>query len=92
MEIVRALKALADPSRLRVLAAVAEEELTVGEIQEIVESVQSSPHLPLGLSHRAARAWLHAAQPPFPCLLLNGDCRNAPSVTSLTNRRLPISC
>ena len=42
MEIVRALKALADPSRLRVLAAVAEEELTVGEIQEIVESVQSS--------------------------------------------------
>ncbi len=42
MEFVRALKALADPSRLRVLAAVAEEELTVGEIQEIVESVQSS--------------------------------------------------
>ena len=36
------LKALADPMRLRVLAAVAEEELTVGEVQEIVGSVQSS--------------------------------------------------
>jgi ubiquinone/menaquinone biosynthesis C-methylase UbiE/DNA-binding transcriptional ArsR family regulator len=42
MELVRTLKALADPLRLRVLAAVAEEELTVGEIQEIVRSVQSS--------------------------------------------------
>ena len=42
MEFVRTLKALADPMRLRVLAAVAEEELTVGEVQEIVESVQSS--------------------------------------------------
>jgi ubiquinone/menaquinone biosynthesis C-methylase UbiE/DNA-binding transcriptional ArsR family regulator len=42
MEFVRALKALADPLRLRILAAVAEEELTVGEVQEVVESVQSS--------------------------------------------------
>ncbi len=42
MEIVRTLKAVADPTRLRVLAAVAEEELTVGEVQEIVDSVQSS--------------------------------------------------
>ena len=42
MDFVRALKALADPIRLRVLAAVAEEELTVGEVQEVVESVQSS--------------------------------------------------
>jgi len=42
MDLIRMLKALADPTRLRVLAAVAEEELTVGEIQEIVESVQSS--------------------------------------------------
>lgn len=42
MDVVRALKALADPMRLRVLAAVAEEELTVGEVQEVVASVQSS--------------------------------------------------
>jgi ubiquinone/menaquinone biosynthesis C-methylase UbiE/DNA-binding transcriptional ArsR family regulator len=42
MDFVRAFKALADPMRLRVLAAVAEEELTVGEVQEVVESVQSS--------------------------------------------------
>lgn len=42
MDFVRTLKALADPNRLRVLAAVAEEELTVGEVQEVVESVQSS--------------------------------------------------
>jgi ArsR family transcriptional regulator len=42
MEFVRTLKALADPLRLRVLAAVAEEELTVGEVQEVVDSVQSS--------------------------------------------------
>jgi ubiquinone/menaquinone biosynthesis C-methylase UbiE len=42
MEFVRTLKALADPLRLRILAAVAEEELTVGEVQEVVESVQSS--------------------------------------------------
>ena len=42
MDFVRTLKALADPIRLRVLAALAEEELTVGEVQEIVESVQSS--------------------------------------------------
>jgi ubiquinone/menaquinone biosynthesis C-methylase UbiE/DNA-binding transcriptional ArsR family regulator len=42
MEVVRTLKALADPLRLRVLAAVAEEELTVGEVQEVVASVQSS--------------------------------------------------
>ena len=42
MDFVRTLKALADPIRLRVLAAVAEEELTVGEVQEVVESAQSS--------------------------------------------------
>src|SRR5438034_5020020 len=42
MEFVRTLKALADPLRLRVLAAVSEEELTVGEVQEVVASVQSS--------------------------------------------------
>jgi len=42
MDFIRTLKALSDPIRLRVLAAVAEEELTVGEIQEIVDSVQSS--------------------------------------------------
>jgi ubiquinone/menaquinone biosynthesis C-methylase UbiE len=42
MEFVRILKALADPLRLRILAAVAEEELTVGEVQEVVDSVQSS--------------------------------------------------
>jgi ubiquinone/menaquinone biosynthesis C-methylase UbiE len=42
MDVVRTFKALADPLRLRVLAAVAEEELTVGEVQEVVESVQSS--------------------------------------------------
>lgn len=42
MEFVRTLKALADPLRLRILAAVSEEELTVGEVQEVVDSVQSS--------------------------------------------------
>lgn len=42
MDFIRTLKALSDPIRLRILAAVAEEELTVGEIQEIVDSVQSS--------------------------------------------------
>ena len=42
MEFVRALKALADPLRLRILAAVAEEELTVGEVQDVVASMQSS--------------------------------------------------
>ncbi len=42
MEFVRILKALADPLRLRVLAAVSEEELTVGEVQEVVASAQPS--------------------------------------------------
>ena len=42
MDFIRTLKALSDPMRLRVLAAVAEEEWTVGEIQEIVDLVQSS--------------------------------------------------
>jgi ubiquinone/menaquinone biosynthesis C-methylase UbiE len=42
MDLVRTLKAMADPLRLRVLAAVAEEELTVGDVQEVVASVQSS--------------------------------------------------
>jgi ubiquinone/menaquinone biosynthesis C-methylase UbiE len=42
MDCVRTLKALADPTRLRILSAVASEELTVGEIREVVDSVQSS--------------------------------------------------
>ena len=42
MDIIRTIKALGDPLRLRVLAAVAQEELTVGEVQEVVGSVQSS--------------------------------------------------
>lgn len=42
MEFIRSLKALADPLRLRILAAVCEEELTVGEVQEVVQSAQSS--------------------------------------------------
>lgn len=42
MEFVRALKALADPQRLRILAAVSEEELTVGEVQTVVQSAQSA--------------------------------------------------
>jgi ubiquinone/menaquinone biosynthesis C-methylase UbiE len=42
MEFVRTLKALADPLRLRILAAVAEEELTVGEVQDVVASMQSA--------------------------------------------------
>src|SRR5262245_66620450 len=42
MDFVRTLKALADPLRLRILAAVAEEELTGGEVQDVVASVQSS--------------------------------------------------
>jgi ubiquinone/menaquinone biosynthesis C-methylase UbiE/DNA-binding transcriptional ArsR family regulator len=42
MDILRILKALADPIRLRILALVSAEELSVGEVQEIVGSVQSS--------------------------------------------------
>jgi ArsR family transcriptional regulator len=42
VDFIRSLKALADPLRLRILAAVCEEELTVGEVQEIVQSAQSS--------------------------------------------------
>jgi ubiquinone/menaquinone biosynthesis C-methylase UbiE len=42
MEFIRSLKALADPLRLRILAALCEEELTVGEVQDVVQSVQSS--------------------------------------------------
>lgn len=42
MEFVRVIKALADPLRLRMLAAVAEEELSVGEVQQIVVSAQSA--------------------------------------------------
>src|SRR5918996_3762493 len=41
MEFVRTLKALADPLRLRILAAVSEDELTVGEVQDVVGSFQS---------------------------------------------------
>lgn len=40
---MRTLKAVADPMRLRILAVMAEEEeLSVGEVQEIVQSGQSS--------------------------------------------------
>ncbi len=53
MDFVRTLKALADPLRLRVLAAVAEEELTVGEVQEVVASVQSSVSRNLALLREA---------------------------------------
>jgi len=42
MEFIRTLKALADPLRLRILAAVSEQELTVGEVQEVVASAQSA--------------------------------------------------
>lgn len=42
MDLTRMLKALADSTRLRILAAVAEDELTVGEIREVVDSVQSA--------------------------------------------------
>lgn len=42
MDVLRTLKALADPIRLRILALVNEEELSVGEVQEIVGSGQSS--------------------------------------------------
>jgi ubiquinone/menaquinone biosynthesis C-methylase UbiE len=42
MDLTRIIKALADSTRLRILAAVAEEELTVGEIREVVDSVQSA--------------------------------------------------
>ena len=53
MDVVRGLKALADPLRLRVLAAVAEEELTVGEVQEVVGSVQSSVSRNLAILRQA---------------------------------------
>ena len=49
MDVVRALKALADPLRLRVLAALSEDELTVGEVQEIVVTGQSSVSRNLGI-------------------------------------------
>jgi ArsR family transcriptional regulator len=42
MDLAHTFKALGDPTRLRILAAVAEEELTVGEIREVVGSVQSA--------------------------------------------------
>jgi len=53
MEFIRILKALADPLRLRVLAAVADEELTVGEVQEVVASMQSSVSRNLALLREA---------------------------------------
>jgi ubiquinone/menaquinone biosynthesis C-methylase UbiE/DNA-binding transcriptional ArsR family regulator len=53
MEFVRTLKALADPLRLRILASVAEQELTVGEVQEVVESVQSSVSRNLAILRQA---------------------------------------
>jgi len=42
MDMIRMFKALADPTRLRILAAVAEDELTVGEIRQVVDSAQSA--------------------------------------------------
>ncbi|MGH7766227.1 MAG: ArsR/SmtB family transcription factor [Candidatus Binatia bacterium] len=42
MDLTRTIKALADSTRLRILAAVAEDELSVGEIREVVDSVQSA--------------------------------------------------
>src|SRR6185295_18067365 len=53
MDLVRTLKAMADPLRLRVLAAVAEEELTVGEVQDVVGSVQSSVSRNLAILRQA---------------------------------------
>src|SRR5919106_5571683 len=53
MEFVRTLKALADPLRLRILAAVAEDELTVGEVQDVVASVQSSVSRNLAILRQA---------------------------------------
>ena len=53
MDVVRSLKALADPLRLRMLAAVAEEELTVGEVQDVVGSVQSSVSRNLAILRQA---------------------------------------
>lgn len=53
MDFVRTLKALADPLRLRMLAAVAQEELTVGEVQEVVASAQSSVSRNLALLREA---------------------------------------
>ena len=53
MEFARTVKALADPLRLRILAAVAEEELTVGEVQEVVDSVQSSVSRNLAILRQA---------------------------------------
>jgi ArsR family transcriptional regulator len=53
MDISRLLKAFADPTRLRILAAVSREELTVGEIQEVVEGVQSSVSRHLGILREA---------------------------------------
>ncbi len=53
MDFVRTLKALADPLRLRVLAAVAEEELTVGEVRQVVASMQSSVSRNLALLREA---------------------------------------
>jgi ArsR family transcriptional regulator len=53
MEFVRTLKALADPLRLRIFAAVSEEELTVGEVQEVVDSVQSSVSRNLAILRQA---------------------------------------
>jgi ubiquinone/menaquinone biosynthesis C-methylase UbiE len=53
MEFVRTLKALADPLRLRILASVAEQELTVGEVQEVVGSVQSSVSRNLAILRQA---------------------------------------
>ena len=53
MDLVRTLKAMADPVRLRVLAAVSEGELTVGEVQEVVPSVQSSASRNLAILREA---------------------------------------
>jgi ubiquinone/menaquinone biosynthesis C-methylase UbiE/DNA-binding transcriptional ArsR family regulator len=49
VDFARTLKALADPMRLRLLAAVAEEELTVGEVQDVVAAGQSLVSRNLGI-------------------------------------------
>ena len=46
---MRTLKAVADPMRLRILSVMAEEELSVGEVQEIVQAGQSSVSRNLGI-------------------------------------------
>ena len=73
MEFVRALKALADPQRLRILAAVSEEELTVGEVQEVVQSAQSSVSRNLSILRAAGFVQLGGLSGADPLLLVIDD-------------------